>query len=82
MITEVKNLVGWVRSIDGRLKTLNGKVDTHDTDIALLKQWRAAKEKVEDRLESMSRGKFLAILAALLTVAGGILLYLMKRMLG
>ena len=82
MITEVKNLVGWVRSIDARMKTLNGKVGTHDTDIALLRQWKAAKEKVEDRLEKMSRGKFLALLAALLTVAGAIFLYLLKRTLG
>lgn len=80
LTNETKNVVGRVKSIDDRLKVMNGKVDEHDKDIALLKQWKLAKERIEDRLERMSRGKFLVILTALASLAIAVFLFIMRNM--
>ena len=79
IMNDVKNIIGWVKSIDHQVKITNGTVKEHDKEIALLMQWKKIKEKVEDRLEVMSRGKFLAIITAILMVAGGIFIYIFKR---
>ncbi len=79
ILNEFKNLKGWMKEIADQVKLTNGTVRYHDTDIALLKQWKKIKEKTEDKLEAMTRGKFLVILTAILTVGAGILIYLIKR---
>ena len=79
ILSEFKNLKGWMKEIVEQVKLTNGTVRRHDKDIVLLLQWKRAKEKVEDKLEAMSRGKMLAIFVSVLTVAGGIFLYMLKR---
>ncbi len=79
IMNDIKNICGWLKSIDHQVKITNGTVKQHDTDIALIIQWKKIKEKAEDKLEMMSRGKFLAIITAVLAVAGGIFLYVFKR---
>lgn len=80
IMNELKNIIGWLKSIDNQVKLTNGTVKKHDTDIALLIEWKKFLEKTEDKLELMSRGKFLVIIAAILAVAGGIFIFVLKRM--
>ncbi len=79
IINEFKNLKGWMKDIAEQVKITNGTVRKHDNEITILNEWKKAKEKVEDKLETMSRGKFLVIFMVILTVVGGIFLIILKR---
>lgn len=79
IMNDVKNISGWVKSIDQQLKLINGTVRQHDKAIAILNEWRKMKSKAEDKLEMMSRGKFLAIFTAVLAVVGTIFLLALKE---
>lgn len=81
ILSKLDNLRGWAKEMTAQLKLLNGKVNEHHTDIAILKEWKRAVNTLHDRLETMSRGKFLTILSGIVIFVGSIFLYIFKRML-
>lgn len=80
ILSKLDSLKGWAKEITTQLKLLNGKVNEHHTDIAILKEWKETVNTFHTKLEMMSRGKFLAILSAIALFVGTVFLYIFRRM--
>ena len=53
IINEFKNLKGWMKDIAAQTKKTNGRVNTHDTEIELIKQKLKIDDQSDDKIENM-----------------------------
>ncbi len=59
IISEFKNLKGWMKDIAEQTKKTNGRVNDHEIEIKLIKHKLKIDENSGDKIEKMSRKKLL-----------------------